>query len=93
MQRFVARSLPSQTRHFATSRAVQLPNLNQAVSSGGPESPTEYCAALVRKLDPEAWLCSYFWPKDARAAWLGWRAFNVSRLRWPSWDSETDLEV
>lgn len=31
-------------------------------------------------MDPEAWLCSYFWPKRERAWWLAWRAFNVSYL-------------
>ena len=80
MSRLNVRFLARSHRLFSTSRPAQLPNLNQSVPSGGPESPAEYCAALVKKLDPEAWLCSYFWPKDVRSAWLGWRAFNVSSI-------------
>ncbi|ORX40804.1 Squalene/phytoene synthase-domain-containing protein [Kockovaella imperatae] len=53
------------------------PSLNVQVASGGPQAPSEYCASLVRKLDPEAWLCSYFWPRRERSWWLAWRAFNI----------------
>lgn len=28
-------------------------------------------------MDPEAWLCSYFWPRREKAWWLAWRAFNL----------------
>ncbi|ADV25501.1 hypothetical protein I315_04610 [Cryptococcus gattii Ru294] len=45
--------------------------------SGGPQAPLEYCSSLVQKMDPEAWLCSYFWPKREKAWWLAWRAFNL----------------
>ncbi len=65
-------------RRYATSPG-QLP-INKSDTAGGPQAATEYCAALVKKLDPEAWLCSYFWPRREREWWLGWRAFNVSRV-------------
>ena len=54
------------------------PPLNVSVSSGGPQAPAEYCADLVKRLDPDAWLTSYFWPRREREWYLAWRAFNVS---------------
>ncbi|WWC65335.1 uncharacterized protein I303_107953 [Kwoniella dejecticola CBS 10117] len=45
--------------------------------AGGPQAPLEYCSALVKRLDPEAWLCSYFWPKRERGWFLAYRAFNL----------------
>ncbi|KAK4688755.1 NADH dehydrogenase [ubiquinone] 1 alpha subcomplex assembly factor 6, partial [Tremellales sp. Uapishka_1] len=48
-----------------------------STSTGGPQAPLEYCSSLVRRLDPDAWLCSYFWPKKERSWWLAWRAFNL----------------
>ncbi|WVN89084.1 uncharacterized protein L203_104300 [Cryptococcus depauperatus CBS 7841] len=50
---------------------------NTRVSSAGPQAPLEYCSSLVKRLDPEAWLCSYFWPQRERSWWLAWRAFNL----------------
>ncbi|OCF35922.1 hypothetical protein I316_02417 [Kwoniella heveanensis BCC8398] len=46
-------------------------------SAGGPQAPLEYCSSLVQRLDPEAWLTSYFWPKRERSWFLAWRAFNL----------------
>jgi hypothetical protein len=54
------------------------PSANTHITSGGPQAPAEYCSSLVQRLDPEAWLCSYFWPRRERAWSLAWRAFNVS---------------
>jgi hypothetical protein len=47
-------------------------------SAGGPQDPLAYCSSLVQRLDPEAYLTSYFWGKRERAWFLAWRAFNVS---------------
>ncbi|WVQ86234.1 hypothetical protein IAT38_008402 [Cryptococcus sp. DSM 104549] len=61
----------------STPKPAQKPALNTATASGGPQAPLEYCSSLVQRLDPEAWLCSYFWPRKERAWWLAWRAFNL----------------
>lgn len=63
-------------RHYASSSSAK-PSLNIPSTSGGPQAPQDYCASLVKRLDPEAWLCSYFWPRRERNWWLAWRAFNV----------------
>lgn len=65
------------------SMNVALPHRYYATASkgsaGGTSDPAAYCSDFVKKYDPEAWLCHFFWPKDVRDLWLGWRAFNVSR--------------
>lgn len=53
------------------------PSLNVGSASGGPQDPLAYCSSLVQRLDPEAWLTSYFWKGRERAWFLAWRAFNV----------------
>ena len=70
----LASSSSTSVRHYASPAK---PHLNVHTASGGPQAPADYCASLVRRLDPEAWLCSYFWPQKERAWWLAWRAFNV----------------
>ncbi|KAL7422940.1 hypothetical protein Q5752_002238 [Cryptotrichosporon argae] len=67
---------PAPFSSLSVRSAHAKPSLN-VPASGGPQAPDEYCAALVRRLDPEAWLCSYFWPRRERAWWLAWRAFNL----------------
>ncbi|WWD20847.1 hypothetical protein CI109_105324 [Kwoniella shandongensis] len=75
---------PSLARSYASSPyqpppppTSAKPSLNIPSSSGGPQAPLEYCSSLVQRLDPEAWLCSYFWPKRERSWWLAYRAFNL----------------
>ncbi|KAI5452807.1 hypothetical protein NCC49_000552 [Naganishia albida] len=46
-------------------------------SPGGASNPASYCSDLVKKYDPEAWLQHFFWPREVRDLWLGWRAFNL----------------
>jgi hypothetical protein len=64
------------------SRSASLPHRHYVTASkasvGGTSDPAAYCSDFVKKYDPEAWLCHFFWPKDVRDLWLGWRAFNVS---------------
>lgn len=55
--------------------------INSPVSAGGPGENAAYCASLVRRLDPDAWLTSYFWPRREREWWLAIRAFNVSQRK------------
>lgn len=85
--RSIKRARPSRhyssTRHSSAAPAsapTPFPSSSKGPtpSAGGPQAPLEYCASLVQRLDPEAWLCSYFWPKRERAWFLAWRAFNVS---------------
>jgi len=64
----------------ASSRSPTKPSLNVASASGGPQDPLAYCSSLVQRLDPEAWLTSYFWKGRERAWFLAWRAFNVGSL-------------
>jgi len=52
-------------------------SITGATSAGGPQDPLAYCSSLVQRLDPEAYLTSYFWGKRERAWFLAWRAFNV----------------
>jgi hypothetical protein len=82
---------PSATRrnepHLSKRTASSKPALN-IPTTGGPQAPLEYCSSLVQRLDPEAWLCSYFWPRRERAWWLAWRAFNVCRSCSPRCDRE-----
>lgn len=52
--------------------------LNVPTTQGGPSEAAAYCASLVQRLDPDAWLQSYFWPRREKAWWLAIRAFNVS---------------
>lgn len=66
-----SRSLTQARRTYATSSAS---------GSGGATNPASYCSDLVKKYDPEAWLQHFFWPREVRDLWLGWRAFNVSLL-------------
>lgn len=63
------KGVPLWQRHYATASKA---------SVGGTSDPASYCSDFVKKYDPEAWLCHFFWPKDVRDLWLGWRAFNVS---------------
>lgn len=79
VSRPTSRSAPSfRYRSYATTSSTpSKPQLNVPSSAGGPQAPLEYCASLVKRLDPDAWLCSYFWPKRERAWFLAWRAFNV----------------
>ncbi|KAI9633401.1 isoprenoid synthase domain-containing protein [Dioszegia hungarica] len=73
-----ARCPISASRTYASTSSVgSKPQLNVPTSAGGPQAPLEYCSSLVQRLDPEAWLCSYFWPKRERAWFLAWRAFNL----------------
>lgn len=62
--------------------------LNSPVGAGGPGQNTAYCASLVQRLDPDAWLTSYFWPKREREWWLAIRAFNVSLNWWRGEDAQ-----
>lgn len=59
---------PSATGGTATSSPA---------ASGGPQAPAQYCASLVQRLDPDAWLTSYFWPRREKEWFLAWRAFNL----------------
>ncbi|KAL1412446.1 hypothetical protein Q8F55_000191 [Vanrija albida] len=67
----------------SSSAAAELPRrtpgtpLNTPTTSGGPQESAAYCASLVQKLDPDAWLCSYFWPRREKEWWLAIRAFNL----------------
>ncbi|WVW80589.1 hypothetical protein I302_102575 [Kwoniella bestiolae CBS 10118] len=63
-------------RTYATSQTSKT-SLNIPSTQGGPQAPLEYCSSLVQRLDPEAWLCSYFWPGRERSWYLAWRAFNL----------------
>lgn len=69
-------TMTSQLRSLST-RSPTKPSLNMASASGGPQDPLAYCSSLVQRLDPEAWLTSYFWKGRERAWFLAWRAFNV----------------
>ena len=60
-----------------SSSSPTKPSLNVGSASGGPQDPLAYCSSLVQRLDPEAWLTSYFWKGRERAWFLAWRAFNV----------------
>ncbi|GHJ86541.1 hypothetical protein NliqN6_2943 [Naganishia liquefaciens] len=62
------KGVPLSHRHYATASKA---------SVGGTSDPGSYCSDFVKKYDPEAWLCHFFWPKDVRDLWLGWRAFNL----------------
>ncbi|ODN92083.1 hypothetical protein L198_05755 [Cryptococcus wingfieldii CBS 7118] len=78
ISRILSRPSAISVRSFASQPTPSPLNSNTAASPpGGPQAPLEYCSALVKKLDPEAWLCSYFWPGKERAWWLAWRAFNL----------------
>ena len=74
--RIVVQSHLQNFRTYSTSSPAK-PSLNVHAASGGPTAPAEYCASLVKKLDRDAWLTSYFWPKRERDWYLAWRAFNV----------------
>jgi hypothetical protein len=67
------RNASSQNRSTSPTK----PSLNVASASGGPQDPLAYCSSLVQRLDPEAWLTSYFWKGRERSWFLAWRAFNV----------------
>ncbi|RHZ68935.1 hypothetical protein Glove_292g24 [Diversispora epigaea] len=41
------------------------------------EPAIKYCSDLVRKYDPENYLCSFFYPKPLQKVHLGMRAFNL----------------
>ena len=74
-------SAPRSIRVGAARNFASGPSSNPSstpASSGGPQAPAEYCASLVQRLDPEAWLTSYFWPRREREWFMAWRAFNVS---------------
>lgn len=51
--------------------------LNLPSTAGGPAASAQYCANLVQRLDPDAWLTSYFWPRREREWWFAIRAFNL----------------
>ncbi|BEJ11642.1 hypothetical protein CspHIS471_0201020 [Cutaneotrichosporon sp. HIS471] len=72
---------PANARQVATAggRTHRTPGapLNSPVAAGGPGENAAYCASLVQRLDPDAWLTSYFWPKRERDWWLAIRAFNL----------------
>ncbi|RXK41063.1 hypothetical protein M231_01694 [Tremella mesenterica] len=53
------------------------PRRNNSTSTDNLQEPLSYCKNLVQRLDPEAWLCSYFWPEQERKWFLAWRAFNL----------------
>ncbi|KAK1923187.1 isoprenoid synthase domain-containing protein [Papiliotrema laurentii] len=74
--RIVVQSHLQNFRTYSTSSPAK-PSLNVHAASGGPTAPAEYCASLVKKLDRDAWLTSYFWPKRERDWYLAWRAFNL----------------
>ncbi|WWC72723.1 uncharacterized protein I206_106687 [Kwoniella pini CBS 10737] len=65
-------STSSSSSSSSSSTNLQIPS-----TQGGPQAPLEYCSSLVQRLDPEAWLCSYFWPKRERSWFLAYRAFNI----------------
>ncbi|OCF78972.1 hypothetical protein I204_00916 [Kwoniella mangroviensis CBS 8886] len=68
---------PLGRRTYATSKPSSSASLNIPSTQGGPQAPLEYCSSLVQRLDPEAWLCSYFWPRRERSWYLAYRAFNL----------------
>lgn len=75
---------PEATTKPAAAEKRELPHrssgtpLNVPTTQGGPSDADAYCASLVQRLDPDAWLQSYFWPRREKAWWLAIRAFNVS---------------
>lgn len=69
----------AKTKKELPHRAAGTP-LNVPTTQGGPSDAAAYCASLVQRLDPDAWLQSYFWPRREKAWWLAIRAFNVSVL-------------
>ncbi|WVR08720.1 hypothetical protein IAU60_005778 [Kwoniella sp. DSM 27419] len=76
------RALPATARPLvrpfaSSSRSSSTPPPPSIQTAGGPQAPLQYCSALVQRLDPEAWLCSYFWPARERSWFLAWRAFNL----------------
>lgn len=71
-------------RQASSRSSPTKPSLNVGSASGGPQDPLAYCSSLVQRLDPEAWLTSYFWKGRERAWYLAWRAFNVGFLISPS---------
>ena len=75
--RFTSRSYATQTP--AGPSATGGTATSSPAASGGPQAPAQYCASLVQRLDPDAWLTSYFWPSREKEWFLAWRAFNVSR--------------
>lgn len=70
-----SRPLARVSRSYAT--VTPIANATPS-SSGGPQAPADYCASLVKRLDPEAWLTSYFWSRREKEWFLAWRAYNVS---------------
>lgn len=72
--------IPSAVRSASSRSSPTKPSLNVGSASGGPQDPLAYCSSLVQRLDPEAWLTSYFWKGRERAWYLAWRAFNVCTL-------------
>ncbi|WVF67886.1 hypothetical protein IAT40_002647 [Kwoniella sp. CBS 6097] len=70
-------STSSSSTSSSSSSASPSPKSHVSPSSGGPQAPLEYCSSLVQRLDPEAWLTSYFWPRRERSWFLAWRAFNL----------------
>ncbi|WRT70852.1 uncharacterized protein IL334_007851 [Kwoniella shivajii] len=75
--RFRTKARNYATTSTSTSASTSRTSLNVPSTAGGPQAPLEYCSSLVQRLDPEAWLCSYFWPKRERSWYLAWRAFNL----------------
>lgn len=75
---------PPETSTTTKAEKKELPHrasgtpLNVPTTQGGPSDADAYCASLVQRLDPDAWLQSYFWPRREKAWWLAIRAFNVS---------------
>ncbi|TXT05960.1 hypothetical protein VHUM_03721 [Vanrija humicola] len=84
---------PSPAPSTSASSSSPLPRrtpgtpLNAPTTSGGPHESAAYCASLVQKLDPDAWLCSYFWPRREKEWWLAIRAFNpaIAAMRFQFW--------
>ncbi|KLT38804.1 hypothetical protein CC85DRAFT_280528 [Cutaneotrichosporon oleaginosum] len=82
---------PAGARETATAggRTHRTPGapLNAPVGAGGPGDNAAYCASLVQRLDPDAWLTSYFWPRREREWWLAMRAFNpaIAAMRFQFW--------
>ena len=73
----IAAPYPVLARKASSRSSPTKPSLNVGSASGGPQDPLAYCSSLVQRLDPEAWLTSYFWKGRERAWYLAWRAFNV----------------
>lgn len=72
---------PSSSKSSPSAGTSTRRSTSAATSAGGPQDPLAYCSSLVRRLDPEAYLTSYFWGRRERAWFLAWRAFNVSAGR------------